>query len=245
MSLKDEQLTADSLFNGRLRCYQRRDGYRFSIDAVLLAHFTAMQPGSRVLDLGAGSGVVSLVLAYRDHSLKITALELQPSLFNVLQRNITANSFQGRIKPLPGDMRAINSLISPGSFEYVVCNPPYRKNATGRRNEESEQALARHEIAASLTDVLRAVRFGLKVGGRAAFVYPARRAATLISGLKTTGLEPKRLQVVYSYPGGYGKLILVESIKGGGEEIEILPPFYIYEKQGGDYTTSMAAMYEE
>lgn len=237
-------ITQDSLFSGRLQCLQYRQGYRFSIDAVLLSHFITPKPDDRILDLCAGCGVVSLVLAYRWPVISLTALEIQPQLAELVRRNIEINHFKDRIDAIEGDCRQINELVDVGSFEWVVCNPPYRKSDTGRQNPEEEQAIARHEISVDLSGVIKAVCFALKTRGRAVFVYPALRMAALVVELKNNGLEPKRLQVVHSYPGGEGKLVLVEAVKGGGEELAILPPFYIYKEPDGDYTSEMASCYK-
>lgn len=243
MSSSSKSPIADSLFDGRLQCYQHRDGYRFSIDPVLLSHFMTFQPGSRVLDLGAGCGIVSLVLAYRYPSLQITALELQSTLFSLLHKNIASNAFHGHITAIQGDLRDIKKHIQDSSFDFVLCNPPYHKLDAARQGKRSEQTLARHEVAATLTDVVQTAFFALKTGGRVALVYPASRGASLLYELKNRGLEPKRLQTVYSYPGCYGKLVLVEAIKDGGEELEILPPFYVHAESGGSYTPEMASKY--
>lgn len=237
-------ITEDTLFSGRLHCAQYVDGYRFSVDAVLIAHFIRPRLGARILDLGAGCGVVSLVISYRYPRTMITALELQPRLAVLISRNIEANQLQGRVCLLHGDMREIHTLLPPESFDRVVCNPPYGKRYSGRLNLVDEQALCRHEIEASLADVIVAVSYSLKNRGRAVFVYPAKRAAVLFAALKNASLEPKRLQIVYSYPGSDGKLVLVEAVKNGGEELLILPAFFIYNSPGGNYSDEMARLYE-
>ncbi|MBI5558566.1 MAG: methyltransferase [Deltaproteobacteria bacterium] len=236
-------ITEDTLFNGLLSCRQHGAGYRFSVDAVLLAHFCRPRPQARILDLGAGCGVISLILCYRNPRIKVTALELQPRLAELIAVNIELNRFQERITLLEGDLRTTPVFFAPETFDWVVCNPPYGKLAAGRQNPDIEQAVCRHEIHAELTDIVRAISFNLKNRGRAALIYPASRAALLLSALKTAGLEPKKLQIVYSYPGGVGKLVLVEAVKNGGEELIVPPPFFIYEKQGGNYTAEMARLY--
>lgn len=236
--------TEDTLFNGRLKCLQSRTGYRFSLDAILLANFIVPQPDDHILDLGAGCGVVALVLAYRWPHLRLTAVELQKSLADLCRKNVALNGYQERITMLNGDMRRIDELISVGSFDWAVVNPPYRKMASGRVNPDSEQAQARHELKTDLNQVVGAVVFAIRTRGRAAFIYPAGRGAALIQALKSQGLEPKRMQTVYSYPGDEGRLLLVEALKGGGEGLTILPPFYVYKEAGGDYSPEMARCYE-
>ncbi|MGV1099692.1 tRNA1(Val) (adenine(37)-N6)-methyltransferase [Thiovibrio sp. JS02] len=233
----------DTLFAGRLHCRQHRRGYRFSVDAVLLAHFLVPKKNDRILDLCAGCGVVALILAHRWPEARLTALDVQPRLAELIRINSAENGFAERIQVVEGDCRRMGGLLPAGGFDCLVCNPPYRKVAGGRRNLLTEQAVARHEILADLAAVVRAAAFALKTRGRAAFVYPASRAAGLLACLVEHGFAPKRLQVVHSYPGDIGRLVLVEAVKNGGEGMNILPPFHVYEEKGGDYTTGMAACY--
>ena len=235
--------TADSLFGGRIRCTQRAGGYRFSLDAVLLGNFINIRPGDIILDMGCGSGIISLILAYRWHDCYLTALELQPDLVELAERNVADNNLQERIEIVQGDLRYIEKLLPAGKFDWVVCNPPYRRTGSGRKNLEPEQLAARHEILSDVSAVARATAWVLKNKGRAAFVYPAARGATMLHELKKQGLEPKRMQAIYSYPGNAATLLLVEAIKGGGEELTILPPFYVYREQKGEYSAEMEACY--
>lgn len=236
-------VTHDSLFAGRLTCLQHRDGYRFAIDAVLLAHFAAPRPGERVLELCAGNGVVSLVMAYRQLQLAITALELQPQLVGLMRSNVALNHYEEKITVVEGDCRHLADHVPAGAFDWVVMNPPYRKRESGRQNPEDEVAQARHELTLTLDQAMTAMAFALKNRGRAVVVYPAERLATLVAAMKAQCLEPKRLQMVYSYPGEAGRLVLVEAMKNGGEELAVLPPFYVYQAPGGAYSEAMAALY--
>ncbi len=238
------EYTFDSLFSGKLQCVQHKQGYRFSIDAVLLGHFIHPKPGDQILDLCAGCGIVSLIIAYRWSDIFLAALEVQPALAELIRRNIKLNSLDGRLSVIEGDVNQIRDLLAPESYDVVVCNPPYRKAESGRRNIGKEQAVARHEVKADLPGIIKAVVYGLKNRGRASLVYPAERSTSLFAELRKHGLEPKRMQIIYSYPGSAGKLILVEAVKGGGEELTIMPPMYVYEEQGGKYTLEMAKLYE-
>lgn len=237
------EISADSLFAGRLVCLQHKRGYRFSVDAILLAHFITPRPGEKILDLGAGCGVISLILKYRQPQAVITALELQPKLAALIRRNIEANGFHEGFSVIEGDCRRIREYVAAGNFDRVLCNPPYRKRNSGRVNPGREEVQARHEMSLDARAVLRACSSALKTRGRVALVYPAARLAGLLAGMKEAGLEPKRLQIVHSYPGSAGRLVLVEGVKGGGEELAILPPFHIYSVQNGAYTREMAALY--
>lgn len=235
--------TDDALYEGRIRCRQHSSGYRFSLDAVLLGNFISMRPAEKILDLGCGNGIVTLILAYRWHSCQLTGLEIQPDLVKLARENVGQNNWQERIKIVQGDLRQIGKSITAGQFDWVVSNPPYRKTGTGRMNIEPQQLVARHEIMADIASVVKAAVWALKNKGRAAFIYPAVRGATILYELKKQGLEPKRLQTIYSYPGSPATLLLIEAVKGGGEELTILPPFYVYRALEGEYSPEMAACY--
>lgn len=238
-----DEFTDDSLFNGRIRCMQHSRGYRFSLDAVLLGNFISIRPAEKILDLGCGSGIIALILAYRWPACQLTGLEIQPDLVKLARENVAQNKMQERIGILQGDLRQIHKTFNAGQFDCLVSNPPYRKTGTGRMNIEPEQLVARHESTADVASVVNAAAWALKNKGRAAFIYPAVRGATILYELKKRGLEPKKMQTVYSYPGGPAKLLLIEALKGGGEELTILEPFYVYRMPEGDYSAEMEACY--
>ena len=239
-------LTDDTLFSGALICRQHRDGYRFSVDAVLAAHFAVPKPGQRVLDLGCGCGVIGLILAHRQPRVAVSSLEMQEDLAALAAENGRVNGLSDRFQVIRGDVRVIARLLAPESFDLVICNPPYRKKDSGRINQDDQAALARHELSGEITDFARAAAFAVKNRGKVVFVYPARRSNILLAALHEQRLTPKRLQPVYSYPGAESaRLVLVEAVKNGGEQFEILAPLYIYECRNGSYSPAMLALYQE
>ena len=245
LSTSTKELTDDSLFAGRLVCRQYAGGYRFSVDAVLLAHFATPKAGQQVLDLGCGCGVIGLILAYRHPQITLCGLELQAELAQLAEENVAANGVASRYQILNSDVRAINIVLAPESFDLVVCNPPYREQASGRLNTNDQAALARHEVQGSLVDFVRAAAFAVKNRGKVFFIYPARRSVFLLACLHAQGLIPKRLQAIYSYPSAeQACLVLVEAVKNGGEQCSILPPFYLYEDKNGEQSTALLAMYD-
>jgi tRNA1(Val) A37 N6-methylase TrmN6 len=239
----DKEYSEDALFDGRVSCLQHKTGYRFSIDAVLLGNFIQPKAGDRILDLGCGCGIISLILAYRWPAVSITGLEIQPDLVNLARKNVELNNWHDRIEVIQGDLRQIKEFIKPGTFDWVVSNPPYRKPGTGKINPNTEQALARHEQKTDLKSVVKAAVWAVKKRGRAAFIYPASRVAAVLSAMKGRGLEPKNMLSVFSYPGSTASLVIIEAVKGGGEELTIQPPFYVYETKDGQYSVEMARFY--
>ncbi len=238
--------TDDTLFDGLLICRQHRNGYRFSVDAVLAAHFCTVPAQGKVLDLGCGCGVIGLILCYRHPDLQVTGLELQPRLAELSRYNAAANDLADRLQVQAGDLRRIGELSAPESFDCVVTNPPYRRPGSGRINTEDECAIARHELAADMDAVLGAASFCVRNRGRVTVIYPAGRLATLMAALPSHRLIPKRLQAVYSYPEDTrARLVMVEAVKNGGEGVDVLPPLFIYQYADGPYSPETAALYQE
>src|SRR5512147_528547 len=179
-SLIHDDETVESLFGGRLRILQKKKGYRYTIDSVLLAHFVEPKKGERILELGAGSGVISLLLAFRNPGVRVTGLELQAELADMAKRSISMNGLEGRVDIIPGDVRSAPDLLGARSQDVVVFNPPYRKMGSGKLNPGKEKALARHELAGSIADFLRAASYALEPGGRVCLIYPCSRMVEAI-----------------------------------------------------------------
>ena len=140
------------------------------------------------------------------------------------RRSVALNGLAGCVEIRRGDVRHPESLCAPTSFDAAVFNPPYRRLRSGRMNPDPEKAVARHEIAGTAGDFLAAAVLALKPGGRVYAIYPATRMVELLSRMRAARIEPKRLRIVHSRPGGRGELLLVEGVKGGREELIVLPP---------------------
>ncbi|MBI2348375.1 MAG: tRNA1(Val) (adenine(37)-N6)-methyltransferase [Deltaproteobacteria bacterium] len=234
----------DTLFHGKLRIIQAKRGYRFSLDAVLLAHFATLRGSDRVVDLGTGNGVIPLILARLHPAVEIVGVELQEEMVRRALRNVNLNRLEERVKILRGDVCSVEEVLPPESVAAVVCNPPYRRPATGRVNPDAEKRIARHEIKARLADFIRAGSYLLRRGGHMALVYPAARMVDLLQTMRQEEIEPKRLRLVHSYEGSAATLALVEGIKGAGTELRILPPLVVYTRDR-KYTREMKAVLGE
>ncbi|MFZ1985790.1 MAG: methyltransferase, partial [Desulfatitalea sp.] len=144
---------------------QTSQGYRFSIDAVLLAASIRPKPDDTLLDLGTGCGIISLIVAFRYPRIHIQAVEVQPELTELAQRNVAANRLEQQIEVIQADMRSLPSGQAKGPFDWIVSNPPYHRLDTGRINPNTQRALARHEIAVDLEQLLACARRMLRTGG--------------------------------------------------------------------------------
>lgn len=222
----------DSWGKGTVRVIQKKTGYRFSIDVLILSEFIRLKKQDRVLDMGTGSGILALILAGTYPFSRITALELSPEFIDLARRNIILNHFQEGIALIRGDLCQLSKFIKKGGFEVVVSNPPYRPLHRGRINPDPQKAMARHEIRVTLSQLVEAVAHVLKDGGKWFVIYPAWRLVSLLTLSRQHRLEPKRIQLVHSFREKAAEWVLMEAVYRGREELQILPPLTIYREPG-------------
>jgi tRNA1Val (adenine37-N6)-methyltransferase len=237
--------TLDAICGGEVRVLQRRLGYRFTLDPVLLAHFAVFEAGAhrgRLVDLGTGCGIIPLVLARRLGRTDMTALELQPGLFSLAERNVYLNRCEAAVTLVRGDLKHVSDMLPASGFGHVLCNPPYRARTAGRSNLSAEKALARHEIACELPDVARAAAYLLVPRGGLCLVYPASRFGELVSVLRTVGLEPRTVRMVHPRADRPAKLVLLHAVKGGRADLTVLPPLFVHADSDAAFTDEVNAM---
>ena len=242
--VRDDE-TLDELGHGHIRVIQKAWGYRFSVDAVLLADFAAKAgwpDKARVVDLGTGSGIISLLMAKKLTSACFTGVELQEEMAEMATRSVRLNGLQSRVEIVNADVRDIGRRAGTRSFDGAVCNPPYRRVSSGRTNPEAQKALARHEIKGSLTVMMRAARASLRPGGRVFAVFPASRIVYLVGSLRSTGLGLSRIRMVHHRPGSPAQLVLAEAVAGAPEGTEILAPLILHDDKG-EYSEEMSKIY--
>jgi len=248
-------VTEDTFFEGQIRVRQHRDGYRFSIDAVILAQHAARRPpppqaGQRapaekprhVLDLGTGCGIIPLILAFKRPADRITGVEIQADLAGLARENAAANGMADRIVIRHQDLRELRHGDLDHPVDLVVSNPPYRPAGSGRMNPHSQRAVARHEIKVALPDVVGAAGRMLEISGRLAVIFPAERLTALLAAMQASRIEPKFLRFVHSRSDTAARLALVEGIKGARPGLSVAAPLVLYRSSGG-YTEAAAAMF--
>ncbi len=235
--------TRDSIFlrdAGAVIINQPRRGHRFTIDSVLLADFCRIKRADRILEPGAGTGIVSILLAKKFPSASFTAVEVQPELAHLCRRNVSENDLTGRIWVIQADITDLGSAGLRGRFDAIVANPPYTRAGAGRRSPLHERRAARQDMAGSIEVWLDLSRF-LKNGGRYFLVFPASRLGELVGLMRERRLEPKRLCLVHPYLERPASLVLVEAVKSAGVGLEVLPPLILHE--GAGYSDELRRIY--
>lgn len=237
--------TLDTLSIGNLQLLQAEDGYRYSLDPILLSRFVNIKKEVKVVDLGSGCGILPLLLARLTAAQELVGIEIQPELAERSMRNVKLNNLQDRVRILSGDICKIQNLLPVSYAEQVVSNPPYRHPGSGRIAPNDERAAARHELAGGLADFVAAASWLLKNGGSFAVIYLVERLPELIVEMVSAGIEPKRLRMVHPRQGEMAKMVLLEGVKGGRPGLQVEKPLYVYKANEAerDYTEEVLQMY--
>jgi tRNA1Val (adenine37-N6)-methyltransferase len=236
------QWTTDSLFNGRLLVQQSIAGYRFSIDAILLAGHLRPPAGTTIVDLGTGCGIIPLILAYRHADTCHFGIEVQPELAELAERNVRANHFEDRITILCQDMTRLPAAPLTAPVDIVISNPPYRKVDSGRINPHPQRAVARHELAICLRRLVETARRMLNPGGRLMIIYPAQRTTDLLFQMRRQGLEPKFMRTIHSSSPAPAKWIIVEGVRAAKPGLIVAAPLFVY-RGNGCYSDEVERMF--
>lgn len=209
MRIVREDETLDEVNGARI--IQRKKGYRFSVDSILLADFVDLKGVKKVMDLGAGSGIIAILLAMRAEGLRVMGVELQDSLFDLARRNVKLSSLSDRVDIIKGDLRSLKDISAGGGFDLVVSNPPYHPVGMGRTGLNRERTVARHEVAVTMADIAEVSGSLLREGGRIAVVYPASRLREAVSMIMRCGIGGRRIRKVHT---SEAEVVLIEGEKG-------------------------------
>lgn len=230
----------DKLWNG-FALIQDDRFFKLGQDSMLLSAFASPPPRGRVLDLGCGNGALGVLLCARHAGIDVTGLELQPEVAALARDNVAHNALGDRMRVVTGDWTQCARQFSPGSFDYIVCNPPYFAPGSGYAARGAHRGAARQDTGGA-AEVMRAAAYLVKYGGRAAFVYRPERMCELIQAMRACDLEPKRLRFVHQNARAVPSAALLEARRGGAPGLQVLPPLLVC-GEDGTQTGEYRAMY--
>ncbi len=214
-------MSIDPFIYSDLLISQPDKGFRFGMDAVILAWFTKINIADKIIDIGSGSGIIAALLARIKKAQSITAVELQSDMYEHLANTIRLNNMENAVTPVLSD---IAEYKPKRKFDIAVCNPPYRPPNSGRVSIDGSEATARFDDKLNTENLLKFCKSYVKYGGRLFFSGPADRIAPAIELCRKYNFEPKRL--VFLHPGKEknAKIFFIECLHGGGTELKIIPP---------------------
>lgn len=219
------------------------DEHHFSTDTILLADFSKPKKNDKSIELGSGCGTIPLLWARDGLSCEITAVEIQENACDMIKRSVSLNDLTQKISVICSDLKELKGKVSFGSYNLVVCNPPYKLAGTGIVNEQTEKLLARHETACTLDDITLAASKLLQFGGRFCMCQRPERLTDVLLSMRKNRLEPKRLRFVQQRPEKAPKLFLAEGRKDGNAGyMEVMNTLFIEDESGG-FSKEMRKIY--
>lgn len=219
---------------------QDDDGYLFSADSVLLANLAKIGKDDTVLDLGSGSGVMSILVSVKKGAKKVVGVEIDSCTADMSRRSVKMNHLDDKIEIVTGDVKDVKALLTAGSFDKAICNPPYFGGDDGLE-KTSQRAVARKQGDCTLNDFVFAASYALKNGGDFFIVYKADRLVELITTLNQNGLEPKHITYVYPKLSKGVDTVIISAKKGG--KLGLQSSTLILMDEEGEYTEKVKELY--
>ncbi len=242
--LKENERIDDLEYKG-LKIIQNEKGFRFGIDSVLLSDFAKnIKTGSNVVDIGTGSGIISLLLCKKTSLSKIYGIEIQKEVAEMAQRSVELNGLEEKMEVLNVNIKDVFDVLEKNKFDVVVTNPPYKKANTGLKSEETSNLISRHEVECTLEDIAKQSYLLLKDKGEFYMVHRAERLVDILCTLRKNKLEPKVIRFVHSKQNDKPNLILIKSVKNAKEFLKIEKPLIVY-KDSGEYTDEILKIYNK
>ncbi len=232
--------------NENITLVQKKDGLTFGTDAYLLYAYLRKKPKGLAADLGAGTGIISLLAVAKGKFSKIYAFEVQESFAELIERNAKENGYEDKIEAL---CKAVQDLPSElcGKFDCVFSNPPYMKKDSGARNDSDEKYIARHEVCGDIYDFCSAASKLLKYSGSFCVVWRPDRLSDLFDAMKSAKIEPKRMTLVCPDAKSRPSLVLVEGKRGGSGGLLVTKTLIMHPDASAKplvYTDDLAYIYE-
>lgn len=242
IELKENERIDDLEYKG-LKIIQNKNGFCFGIDAVLLSDFAReIKKGSKVLDLGTGTGILGILLSKKTNLDKIIGVEIQTEVYDMACRSIKLNNLEDKFSVINEDIKNLDKLFKLQSFDAIVTNPPYKKNLTGLKNDTEYKVISRHEVKCNIEDVIKISSKLLKNNGKLYMVHRPERIKDIMVNLDKYKLQPKEIRFIYPYINKKPTMILIKAVKSAGDFLNVQEPFIVY-NQDGTYTDEILKIY--
>ena len=244
MELLENERIDDLEFNN-LKIIQNTTGFCFGIDSVLLSDYAKnLKNGSKVVDIGTGTGIIGILLCAKSKLAHITGIEIQSEVAQMAERSIQLNHLGNKFDVLNINIKEVFDYIEPNTVDCIVTNPPYIKLNSGAQNIEKKKLISRHEIECNLEDIIKISYKLLKSKAEFYMVHRAERIVDIMYLLRKYKLEPKQVRFVQSKLNSSPNLVLFRCVKDGGNALKIDEPLIIY-NEDGTYTDEIYKIYNK
>ncbi|MCQ2546517.1 MAG: tRNA1(Val) (adenine(37)-N6)-methyltransferase [Clostridia bacterium] len=246
--MADMKETIENIGFGDLKLIQSSNGFRFGVDAVILADFAAgfCPAAGEVADLGTGNGVIPLILSHKNSGCHVTGFDVQPQAVDIARRSCELNHLEDRIDFTCCDVKDIAAKHPnlAGAMDAVVSNPPYVARGGGIVNDADSLMIARQETSADLEDFMVAAAKLLKERGHFFMVHRPSRLVDIFHFGRKHRLEPKDVRFVIPSPGKKANIVLIHFVLGGGHELNIMDELSVRDSEG-NYSSEIMSIYEK
>lgn len=244
MELKENERIDDLEFKG-LKIIQDSTGFCFGIDSVLLSDYAKnIKSGSKIVDIGTGTGIIGILLTGKTENTHITGIEIQAEVAQMAERSIKLNNLEDRFCIKNINIKDVFSEIKPNTIDAIVTNPPYMRENTGAKNLEKKKLISRCEVECTLEDVIEISYKLLKSKGEFYMVHRAERIVDILYNLRKYKLEPKNIRFVHSKAEKEPNLVLIKCVKDAGNSLTIDKPLVVYNEKG-EYTEEILEIYNK
>ncbi|AJD27232.1 tRNA1(Val) (adenine(37)-N6)-methyltransferase [Clostridium botulinum] len=237
-----EDETLDDLQLKGIHVIQKKQAFRFGIDAVLLANFPTIKNGAKVVDLCSGTGIIPFILAGKTNASNIIGIEIQKEIADMANRSIKYNNLQKKVRFIEGDLKNLKLLKDIEKVDVVTVNPPYKTQGTGIININDKNAISRHEICCTLDDVVKAAKVLLRDKGKLYMIHRPDRIVDIMNVMRKYYIEPKLIRTIHPAVDKPPSMILIEGQKNGGKFLKWDRPLYIYD-ENNKYTNEVKRIY--
>lgn len=234
--------TLDDLQLKGIHVIQKKEAFRFGVDAVLLANFPKVRRGATIIDLCSGTGIIPFILAGKTEAKNIKGIEIQNEMVGMAKRSVLFNKLEDRVEFIDRDLKDLKFLKTLSKVDIVTVNPPYKLKNSGIININDRNAIARHEICCTLEDVIKAAKTVLKDNGRMYMIHRPDRLADIICTMRKYKIEPKVIKMIHPNIKKAPTMVLIEGQNYGGTFLKWEAPLYIYNLDGS-YTEEINKIY--
>ncbi|WP_125154560.1 tRNA1(Val) (adenine(37)-N6)-methyltransferase [Clostridium rectalis] len=241
--IQDNETLEDLKLKG-LYIIQKKQGFRFGMDAVLLGNFARVKKNDSVIDLCTGTGIIPFIISGKNEVKNILGIDIQQELIDMANRTVEYNNLKGQINFINEDLTNEKAIKELNRADVVTVNPPYKLRNSGVINLDDKNAISRHEISCNLDDVIRAAKILLKDRGKFYMVHRPERMADILCTMKKYKIEPKVIRMVQPNKDKSPNLILLEGQKNAGAFLRWEKTLYVYDEEG-NYTDEIKRIYGE
>lgn len=244
IELKENERIDDLEYEG-LKIIQNKNGFCFGIDAILLSDFAKnIKKDSLVMDLGTGTGIISILLCKKTNLKKIIGVEVQKEVYDMAYRSLKLNKLENKFEIINENILNLENIYEKDSVDVIVTNPPYKKQNSGLISEDETKLISRHEVLANLEDFINISKKLLKDKGEFYMIHRPDRIVDTFYLMRKYNIEPKEIRFVHSTVNDIPKMVLIKGIKNAKPFLKVKNNLYIYDEKG-NYTSEILKIYNK